>query len=267
MRTCKMTLMIGATLSGLFLAPDDAQAKIISYQIKGQTYMYDTARSAAGADSTRAHQSCQNSRRGTSKSQCGGFQESLVRIVGSHAQTEAARADAELKRTLSTNGYGVAVLIGEGPPTRNSNIESSGGEGKLQITQLSDARPVQTVAKQDRASGLAGVSKTSAQVVERQEPATTPQRGEGAAVNPATVPAESRWPTLPFPHREPTSTGSILITSLHGSASDDLTGFVELIRTKVEVDAQSIQQNAIVSAPPASNWRRGVCKGVFFGLC
>ena len=267
MRTCKMTLMVGATLSGLFLAPDDAQAKIISYQIKGQTYMYDTLdlqqvriareriKAAKTADEAGARASAEASKN------------PLVRIVGSHAQAEAARADAELKRTLSTNGYGVAVLIGEGSPTRNRNIESSGGEGSSQITQLSDARPVQTVAKQDRASGLAGVSKTSAQVVERPEPATTSQRGEGAAVNPATVPAESRWPTLPFPHREPTSTGSILITSLHGSASDDLTGFVELIRTKVEVDAQSIQQNALVSAPPASNWRRGVCKGVFFGLC
>ena len=86
MRTCRMTLVVGGTLSGLFLGRVDADAKVVSYQINGQTYTYDTLDRQQVRDSTRAHQCCQNSRRGTSKSQCGGFGKSASsnpRVTGS----------------------------------------------------------------------------------------------------------------------------------------------------------------------------------------
>ena len=37
MRTCRMTLVVGGTVSGLFLGRVDADAKVVSYQINGQS--------------------------------------------------------------------------------------------------------------------------------------------------------------------------------------------------------------------------------------
>jgi hypothetical protein len=239
-----MTLVVGGTLSGLFLGRVDADAKVVSYQINGQTYTYDTLdrqqvriareriNAAKTADEARARASAEASAN------------PLVRILGSQAQTEATRADAELKRTLSTNGYGVAVLMGDGSPTRNRYVQSDGVEGKLRTT----------VTEQARVSGLAGVSNKPAHVVARQEPETTSQPAGGAAENPMTVSPEGSW-LITSPSGEPGSTGSTVPGKRHGSATEDLTGFVELIRMEVEVDAQPIQQNAIVRAPAASNWK------------
>src|SRR5687768_8099600 len=136
MRTFRRTVVLGATLACLFLTRHDALAKTESYQIHGQTYTYDTLNpqqvrmarerinAARSADQARARASAESSAN------------PLVKIFGSKTQTEAAQAEAELKRTLSTNGLGISA-IGGALPRGGKTIP---WDGPSKVSHVPDSR-------------------------------------------------------------------------------------------------------------------------------
>jgi hypothetical protein len=99
-------------VSCLLPLDNDALAKAESYRLHGQSYTYDTRdpqqvrmareriKAARAADEARARATAEASAN------------PLVKIFGSNTQTTAAQADAELKRTLSTNGLGITDIAG-----------------------------------------------------------------------------------------------------------------------------------------------------------
>jgi hypothetical protein len=94
--------LVGAALLIVVAPPHAAHAKRISYDIDGQTYSYDTGdreqieiareriNAANAVDEIRVRAAAELSAN------------PLVRFFGSELQTELARAEAELKRTLAT---------------------------------------------------------------------------------------------------------------------------------------------------------------------
>jgi hypothetical protein len=270
MRTCRRTVVLGATLSCLFLMRDDAVAKVESYQIHGQTYTYDTMNpqqvrmarerinAARSADQARARASAESSAN------------PLVKIFGSKAQTEAAQAEAELKRTLSTNGLGINAIDGALP--RGSKNILWDGSGK--VSSVPDSRtlgPPRGTPLVTRGAGQgAGQALAGAEAGVKVTASRTPEplRTGGGDSHIAALSAEWGSVAAPTLQMEPTSTGSIGGAPAHGSGGDDLadSGY---IRTKGDADGQltpNREQNAAGKLPAAS-WRQSICRGVLFGRC
>jgi hypothetical protein len=102
MCACKPVRLLGAAFLSVFLLLSAAEAKRIRYDIDGQTYSYDSSdrEQASIAQHRIAAAKTADEARARARAERGA---SLwVRLFGSPIQTEADRAEAELKRMLAT---------------------------------------------------------------------------------------------------------------------------------------------------------------------
>jgi hypothetical protein len=274
MRTCRRVVVVGVALSCLFLVGNDALAKVGSYQIHGQTYTYQTTdpqqvrmareriNAARAADQARARATAEASAN------------PLVRIVGSHTQTAAAQADAELKRTLSTNGLGVAAIAGALPragqytPTRAPGEETSVPTSRAIVASTATTPNTRSVVQgAGGAVAGAGVGVNVRQIFPRREANRTSEVLREAP-GPSPIAATSFERASPSPvasQVEPTSTGSIVGAQANGGGGD-LPGQGQ-VRTRGEAEAQllSVHEQDVVST--RSSWRASICRSVFLGRC
>ena len=274
MRTCRRVAVGGVALSCVFLVGNDALAKVESYEIHGQTYTYDTRdpqkvrmareriNAARAADQARARATAEASAN------------PLVRIFGSNTQTAAAQADAELKRTLSTNGLGVTAIAGrpragQYNPTRAPGKETSVPTSRTIVASTATTPNTRTVA-QGAGGAVAGaeIGVNPRQIFPRREANRTPDalRETPGPSSIAAISFEGASVSPLMSQVDPTSTGSIVGAQTNGSGGDPPS--LGHVRIRGVAEAQRLpvaQEQDVVST--RSSWTASICRGVFFGRC
>jgi hypothetical protein len=102
MSTCNSVGLLGAAFLSVFLQLSAAEAKRIRYDINGQTYSYDTIDRLQAAIAQHRIAAAKAADEARARARAERSASLWVRLFGSPIQDEADRAEAELKRLLST---------------------------------------------------------------------------------------------------------------------------------------------------------------------